>query len=578
MGLNLTDELACLVLARVMHSHGIRKVIASPGTTNSSFVITLKRSQLFQIYSAVDERSAAYMACGMAAESEEPICITCTAATASRNYLPGLTEAYYRKLPILAITGTQPYSRVGHLVPQVIDRSDSPKDIARFRCHLPLVKDEDDLYECVNKANEAILELFRGGGGPVHINLPTKYSKKFNTPDLPNYKIVKRYFTGDNLPPIGDRKVAIVLGSSRTWSESTEADVDRFCGHFDAVVLCDHTSGYSGKYRLASALIASQKSLNLTEFKPDLTIQLGEISGDYSMQRLIGQEVWRVSEDGSFKDTFKRLTNIFEMNVGQFCRFYTDQVSEPRSSYRDVLRELDRMIRCKIPALPLSNIRVAQEISKSLPPYSSVHFGILNSLRSWNFFELDNGINSFSNVGGFGIDGCMSTAFGAALSNPTKIVYIFLGDLAFFYDMNVLGNRHLPKNLRVVLVNNGRGTEFRNHGHHTSHFGEEADEFIAAAGHFGNKSKSLVKEYVTSLGLKYFEASDLDELKSAIPIMCMQEAEQPMLLEVFTTTEDESEALRVIENLESDASGSFKKVAVKILGRDTAKKIKGMLK
>ena len=110
-----SNELSVQYLVALLKAHKIKKVIASPGTTNLSFVASLQYDPFFEMYSCVDERSAAYMACGLSAETGEPVVITCTGATASRNYLPGLTEAYYRKLPILAVTGTQYEGRIGEL-------------------------------------------------------------------------------------------------------------------------------------------------------------------------------------------------------------------------------------------------------------------------------------------------------------------------------------------------------------------------------------------------------------------------------------------------------------------------------
>ena len=98
-----TDDKGTLVLMALLKEYGIKKVVASPGTGNMALVVSMQHDPYFEMYSCVDERSAAYMACGIAAESGEPIVVTCTEATASRNYLPGLTEAFYRKLPILAI-------------------------------------------------------------------------------------------------------------------------------------------------------------------------------------------------------------------------------------------------------------------------------------------------------------------------------------------------------------------------------------------------------------------------------------------------------------------------------------------
>ena len=101
-----SDEKNVQILIALLKAHGVKRVIASPGSTNVTFVGSIQQDPYFEIYSCVDERSAAYMACGMAAESGEPVALSCTGATASRNYFSALTEAYYRKLPIVAITST----------------------------------------------------------------------------------------------------------------------------------------------------------------------------------------------------------------------------------------------------------------------------------------------------------------------------------------------------------------------------------------------------------------------------------------------------------------------------------------
>src|SRR5690606_7608235 len=153
-----SDEKHVQILVSLLKQHGITRVIASPGTTNSGFVTSLKYDGSFEVFSSVDERSAAYLACGLAAESGEPVVITCTGATASRNYMPGLTEAFYRKLPVLAVTGAQHYSKIGHHVAQVIDRTSVPNDVVKWSCSLPIVKDNIDVWDCEVKVNKAILE------------------------------------------------------------------------------------------------------------------------------------------------------------------------------------------------------------------------------------------------------------------------------------------------------------------------------------------------------------------------------------------------------------------------------------
>ena len=123
------------ILIALMKKHNIKKIVISPGSANASFVASVQNDDYFELYSCVDERSAAYMACGMAEEAEEPVAICCTGATASRNYLPGLTEAFYRKLPVLAITATRRTSLIGHNVDQVIDRSNIQNDVAKISVH-----------------------------------------------------------------------------------------------------------------------------------------------------------------------------------------------------------------------------------------------------------------------------------------------------------------------------------------------------------------------------------------------------------------------------------------------------------
>ena len=139
-----SDERAAQILTALLKEHGIRKVIVSPGSTNIEFVFNVQNDPYFEVYSSADERSAAYIACGMAASSGEPVVLSCTGATASRNYYPGLTEAYYRKLPVLAVTSSQLVGRVGRMIPQVTDRSRQPADVVRKSVHIPVVESEED--------------------------------------------------------------------------------------------------------------------------------------------------------------------------------------------------------------------------------------------------------------------------------------------------------------------------------------------------------------------------------------------------------------------------------------------------
>ena len=573
-----TNEINVLIIIALLKANGIRKVIASPGATNVTFVASIQNDPFFDVYSSVDERSAAYIACGLAHESAEPVVISCTGATASRNYLPGLTEAYYRKLPILAITSTQAVSKVGHNVAQVIDRSMKPNDTQRHSVTLPIVKDDDDFWECEIKANQAILELKRGGGGPVHINLPTSFSCSYETKKLPACRVLNRFVAADKLPELKG-KVAVFVGAHRQFTlEETEV-LDRFCSANNAVVFCDHTSSFKGKYRVLYSLVASQDQMDLNAEKPDVTIHIGEVTGDYARIAVMGKEVWRVSEDGEIKDTFRKLKYVFEMDEKSFFQRYTDQSRTQTDQYlRECLTRLEDLRR-EIPEIPFSNLWVAACIAHKIPEGSVIHFGILNSLRSWNFFELPDSVTSASNVGGFGIDGGLSSLLGASLADPCKLYFGIIGDLAFFYDMNALGNRHAGNNLRIIVVNNGKGTEFRQYNHLAAHFGEQADEFISASGHYGDKSPTLIKHYAEDLGFKYISAASKEEFSSVCgEFLTKDPGEKSVVFEVFTDSEDESRALEIIRNIKKDYRKVAKEAARRILGDKSVNAVKRMSK
>lgn len=569
-----SSEISVQYLVALLKAHNIKRVIASPGTTCLSFVASMQCDPFFEMYSCVDERSAAYMAVGMAAETNEPVVITCTGATASRNYLSGLTEAYYRKLPILAVTGTQYEGRIGDLHSQLIDRSSIQKDVATYSVHIPALVESSTFEEKRHiqaDLNRAITALTRRGGGPVHINLQTLYSRDFSVKQLPEVKKIERqsYATVDSFPKMKDGRIGIFVGSHNTFSKELTDAVDAFCASRNAVVFCDHTSGYYGKYKVNFSLVFVQECYESALSQLDLCIHIGEMSAEYGgIGKLVKPEVWRVSEDGEIRDQFNKLTQIFEMTETDFFRYYTLEGVEPSESYlNECQEEYDRLF-AKMPEIPLTNIYAASQIAPKLPQGSALHLGILNSTRSWNLFRLPSTVTSFANVGGYGIDGSVSSLMGASLMNKDKLYFGVVGDLAFFYDMNALGNRHIGNNVRLLVVNNGRGTEFRNFYHVGSTFGEDADKYIAAAGHYGNKSKSLVKNYSQDLGYEYISASTKEEFDALVEHFTTSEhLSKPIVFEIFTDSQEESSALKSIWNIESSAKGILRKEGVEIAKR-----------
>lgn len=526
-----------LYLTAMLKAYGINKIVSCPGTQNSNFNSIVQEDLFFKCYSVVDERSACYIANGIAYETKEPVVITCTGATASRNFLSGMTEAYYKNLPIIAITFFDVKTNTLKLSPQYIDRSVTQNDVKRISVSLPVIHDEKDKKDCIIALNAA-LSSAKYNGTPVHINAPNIMD--FEKYDLPSdiwttkvYSEVDR----ETEEELKNRNTIIYIGSHNKFSSEEEGAISVFAKNYNIPVVVDHTSNYHGANKIMSSRLSVLAAI---EQKPELIIDMGGISGEYLSFPLFKKaKIWRISPNGEFCcRTGQRVEKQF--NMTEF-NFFSSFKNSDDNEYLDYIK--DAINNITIPELPLSNPFICLELSKNIQNNSSLHLAILNSLRSMNFFDLDNSIDVNCNVGGFGIDGALSTLTGQSLTDSNKKFYGVIGDLAFFYDMNVLGNRHLGKNLRIILVNNNRGEEFRLNPKLETPLGEKSDILIAAAGHYKNGAKG----WVESCGLKYMSASTKEEFLSQISDFCSKDFNSSVVFEVFVKDEDEKEALNILK-------------------------------
>ena len=575
MNFHYSAEPNVLMVLSLFKAYGIKRVIASPGAINIPVVASMQQDPYFEMKSCVDERSAAYMACGWAEETGEPVVLSCTGATSSRNYMPGLTEAFYRKLPLVALTSSRDMSRIGHLMPQVTDRMVHPNDIVVDFVHIQTIKDKQDDWDVNIKLNRALNNLKKG---PIHINITDAVSKKYDVIELPRVKVIKRISLKDDFPPLPKGRIAIFCGEHKAWTrEETEA-VDSFCACNNAVVLVDHTSKYHGKYRILYSIIGSQSDYKSPNSPFDLIIHIGEVSGAYGMfgAGRNAAKCWRVNPDGQFRDFFKKLSYVFEMDEIDFFRKYTLEKYDVNDDLYKACKKEFEDITSSLLEMPFSNLYIGQKLGMQIPDNSILYLGILNTLRTWNFSEINPTVKTYSNVGGFGIDGTLSAAIGSSFVNPNKLTFVVLGDLSFFYDMNCVGNHCIGGNLRILLVNNGKGIEFRHLDHQAAFMGEKADDFVAAAGHWGHQSRDLVRHYAHDLGYKYLSASNKEEFENVYPeFLSMENLKTPIIFEVFTTTEDEQECLkRLYRTKESQLKRLVKDIAKNVMPEQLIYKLK----
>ena len=149
-----------------------------------------------------------------------------------------------------------------------------------------------------------------------------------------------------------------------------------------------------------------------------------------------------------------------------------------------------------------------------------------------------------------------------------------VGDLAFFYDLNALGNHYIKNNIRILLVNNGEGIEFKNYLHPAFKFGDAANEYFAARGHFGAQSPRLVRDFVGALGFEYRASTDKKSFLENIDwFTSCKLTDKPLVWEAFTNEVDENASILYMNTLNESAKGIAKRIAKAILPESVQRKI-----
>ena len=578
-------ENARIVIA-LLKKHNIRRIVLSPGGSNIPIVQGVQQDPFFKCYSVVDERSAMYFAIGLYLQTGEPIATSCTSAQATRNYLPGLTEAFYKHVPILAITMSKHPKYLGQDYMQCPIQTSLSVDAVKKSYSLPRIKDEHDRTQCIRTANEAMLELTHHGFGPVQLNIEELDSETWvfdeNIESLPDVRSIKRYSYWESLETkeLEGKKIMLLIGEHLPFLDEEVQALEDFAESHDVFVYSDHTSNYRGKYSLnGNPLMATiSPALFIERYKPDVVITIGGLTGDYYIYTPLYNapegsfEHWRINIDGNVVDTYGKLTRVYEMRMVDFCKKMTSSTPSEHS-YFDIWKQGVESIKYDID-IPLSNLYAAIQLSKHIPTNCCMNFAILNSLRVWSYVQIPQGVKAFSNVAAFGIDGCMSTAIGASVETD-ELCFHITGDLAYFYDMNALGIRHVKNNVRILLCNNNGGMEFK--------FGNLVDKtdvgsYIAADNHFKNS-----EGWAKTNGFDYILVKTKEDFNKAIPKL-VSGSDRPIMVEIFTNPENERLANRNF--VQMNWKGSKKEVTIKkikdevksFLGEESIRIVKKIVK
>lgn len=526
------------IVVALLKNHNIRYIVTSPGGTNIALVSALQNDSFFKCFSVVDERSAVYFAIGLHLQTGESIAMSCTSAQATRNYIPGLTEAYYKQIPILAITMSKLPRFTYQSYMQAPNQISLPVDCVKKSYTLPIVQGTSDYLESCRVSNEAVLELTHNGKGPVQLNIPWQ-DFEISPVDRHIQKTIKRYTSFNEQDKLKGKKIMIVAGEHIPYDKETLEAINDFCRTHDCVIYTNHLSNLHTEYAVNGNLFLSTNPFDdeLKDLLPDILISIGGQTGDYPFYRTFSKtqylfEHWSINESGNVVDTYDKLTAIYQMDIKDF--FLSAVSSSSSHMFLDSWREKTSEYVYTLD-LPLSNTYVAAALHNKLPKNSTVNFAILNSLRNWSLFPIDASIKCFANVAAFGIDGCTSMLIGESVLSD-ELHFLITGDLAFFYDLNSLGIRHIKNNVRILIINNNGGVEFKMAG--DAEQNKTTDLFIAAANHFKN-----AKGWAETCGFTYFSASSREEFNSRHTAF-LSKSSRPIVFEIFTKDIDEAAAYR----------------------------------
>lgn len=537
------------VIVALLKKFGIRHVVISAGSRNIPFTVSVENDSFFKCYSIVDERSAAFFGIGLIQQLREPVAICCTSGTAVSNYVSAVTEAFYQKLPLVAITADRDEYSLNQLEDQCVPQMSYFKEITKKSVNVPIIESDRDYEYAVRLVNEALLSLNHHGTGPVHINMQVAIGPQeqdFSAKKLPDVRKINRHMVCDTvgMKKMSEKlsrakKIFIIYGQSAPANEKLRIAAEDFFHSYNCVIGVELMSNFTceGCIDIDNAPHFGSAEFD-EECVPDIVISVnGNFLSDYK-GRFKGSwnfEHWLVCEEGYLADPYHKLTEIFEGSTQAFFETMAELAEGRRSDYSYYRLWKNHVENLPVPDDTYSDIYAMKKFMEAIPENSILHMANSNSVRLAQIFPVKKNVSVYCNRGTNGIDGSMSSFMGAAaVSN--QLSFLVIGDLSFFYDMNALWNRYVGRNLRIMLSNNSGAGIF--------HFIRSRELFPNIDMHIAAAHDGVAEEWVKSRGFRYLSAHSKAELDEAMNEFVSPDSEQPVFLEVFTDAEEDAKTLR----------------------------------
>lgn len=522
-----SDHFAAAELARLCAAKGVKHVVISPGSRSAPLVIAFNGQEGIECLQVIDERSAAFFALGMAQQLHAPVALICTSGSAVLNYGPAIAEAFYQRIPLLVITADRPEEWVDQGEGQAIRQHGVLALHMKRSVQLPrITSDELARWHCGRLINEAIDETLLPVPGPVHVNIPFAEPLYGRTEEQGSSRFIAPVMTEAFILPDHARwligqlsacKKVMVLAGQGVWSDGLRKQLVQLASLPQVTVHTEATSNLDDPAFITciDRVIEGVNDRNEKDLRPDLLITFGGAVVSKRIKTLLRKwkpaQHWNIDAGQRHYDTYQSLTHDIAVSPEIFFAQLAPSVVPNESIYGEVWKMMDESIRGKhnriLAAAPFCDLTVFNTLNDRIPGDSAVHLANSTPARYAQLFDRVRGHRWFSNRGTSGIDGCTSTAVGAAFATK-QVTTLITGDTAFCYDSNAFWNDHLSAELKVIVIDNGGGNIFR--------YIEGPDQDAELLPWFEAPHGRSIEQLVKSYGLPYYHANDHASLESGL--------------------------------------------------------------
>ncbi len=442
----------------------VHHVIIAPGSRNAPLIQLFSRDSTFTCHSIVDERVAGFVALGMARHLDQPVVVVTTSGTAVMNLAPAVTEAFHQNVPMIILTADRPLEAIPQFNNQVIDQ------VAPFYNHsrgfyefLPVLRSEQELRQALLAVAQLVQSAVTCPGGPVHVNIPMAEPLYETLPDpfLSGMEDeIKALFGNEEylLPgPKPDHRKILVLAGMGVYQKEVHLILRELITTQQVVVVAENIANFPSDIGIANPelILSTASEQEREDLSPEFVLAFGGqvVSKRLKLYIQSLSEVESMVIKGDPLFALKKLKDSIEGKGTEMSNRYLQ-------SWQQIETRILKKAGQYLENAPYCNFSAIHSALSAVPMDAVVHLGNSSTIRYAQLIPLRSDLTYYANRGTSGIDGCVSTAVGAALVSDQPHI-LLVGDLSFVYDSNSLWNYQFPENLKIIVINDGGGGIFR---------------------------------------------------------------------------------------------------------------------